>query len=538
MPTMSISKHGLLLALALITAPCLARESAVLLEERFDDCPCEVKMGGHAHRPWKIYYEVEEVGEEREQSNGKCSEFNMGLVPLNYTFPAQDFCTNSTIPGNGSYIVRSCIRENDEDAFMELFEIRRPTNDLCGADVSHDEIQKQHERDCDSSCSTECGGAENSTLPELSPEPSFVPVNAQNTQLTPVLNTALRLIHGQIISDEDKLAYVAFVGHTDLRNGTLRFSCTGSLIGGKWVLTAGHCDNEPGDVVIMGRRWDDQTGEMKEEGEMYDVKHVYRPENYLVFRDPCDSSIIGVHNHDVALLELEKEVNNAKDVAIHVNTDCTYPFPCSHLRVSGHGRGCTDDEIETLTYTLRTTVVKAVDRPTCSRLLQEAGLTLAVHELRGEDHICALHDECGSGLCSGDSGGPLTMRRKKDKEKYGTDDDDENSDDDTLPVQVGVATWHVNECGRKERPDVYEPVAGYVEWIYNTTRGEAQMYPPYEHRQTDCPTSYDGPKVSGQSRGDYSLDCSSVFGLSESGGDEDKCDWSKGSCRRRRRRRR
>ncbi len=533
---MSISKPSLILALVLAVAPCLARKSAVLLEERFDGCPCEVKMGGRAHRPWKIYYELEEVGEQSEQSNKKCSEFNMGPVPLNYTFGAQDFCANSTIPGNGSYIVRSCIRENDDDAVMALFEVRRPTNEVCGNDASHDEIQKQHERDCDSSCSADCGGAENSTSVQLPLEPSPIPADASNLQLTPMMNTALRLIHGKIVTDEDKLPYVAFVGHRNRRNRTLRSTCTGSLIGDKWVLTAGHCNNEPGDVVIMGRRWDDQTGEMKEQGELYEVKNVYRPENYFVFRDPCDPSIIGVHNHDIGLLELNEEVNNAKDVAIHVNTDCTYPYPCSHLRVSGHGRGCTEDEVERLTYTLRTTVVKAIDRPTCSRLLEEANLTLAVHELRDEDHICALHDECGSGLCSGDSGGPLVMRRKLEKEKYGIEDDDDDygyygddDDDGALPVQVGVATWHVSECGRMGRPDVFEPVAEYAEWIYNTTRGEAKMYPPYEHRHTDCPTSYDGPRLSSQPDSDYSYHCSSVLDLSGTGGDE-VCDWNSPIC--------
>ncbi len=42
-----------------------------------------------------------------------------------------------------------------------------------------------------------------------------------------------------------------------------------------------------------------------------------------------------------------------------------------------------------------------------------------------------------------------------------------------------MATWHVGECGREERPNVFEPLAEHADWIYRTTRGGAKMNPPY-----------------------------------------------------------
>ena len=520
--SMSSTVLTLVAIIACLSSLCVARRSSVLMEERFDDCPCEVKMGGRAHRPWKIYYEIEDVREKR--SGRKCSEFSMGPVPLTYNFGSQQFCTNSTIPGNGSYVVRSCIRENDDDAVMELFEVERFGSELCGSNPSQDEVQSQEEVDCEDWCSESCGGAGNATdtitaqvnatsIPTPSPSPGTTVVG-----LSPTVGTALRLIHGAIVTDEDTLAYVAAVSHVDRRKSSLLPTCTGSLIGKRWVLTAGHCDNVANDVVTMGLRWDDITGEVTERGETYRVKNVYRPENYGLFKEPCDPSFIGVHNHDVALLELKEEVDNAKDIAIHVNTDCNYPLACSHLRLSGHGRGCTENEVEKIGHVLRTTVVKAVDAPSCERLLAKANLTLAVHELRDEEHICAVHDECGSGLCSGDSGAPLVMRIKKEKHLYEGEDD--GSDDDTIRVQVGVGTWHVSQCGTARRPDVFEPVSAYVEWIHNVTRGEAKMYPSYENRHTNCNFSY-SPTISTESIGSVNVSSPTCgFSLFD-GGDED-----------------
>ena len=189
------------LALVLAVAPCLARKSAILLEEPFDGCPCELKMGGRARRPWKIYYELEEVGQQEKQSDEKCSKFSMAHVQLDYSTHTQKFCTKARISGNGSYILRSCIRENDDDAVMELFEVRRPTEDNSDDDASDDEVQTEHKPECHSSCNAQCVGAENSRLATSSSVLSPTPGHGQNVGLSPVFEPALRVIHGKIISD-------------------------------------------------------------------------------------------------------------------------------------------------------------------------------------------------------------------------------------------------------------------------------------------------------------------------------------------------
>ena len=106
-------------------------------------------------------------------------------------------------------------------------------------------------------------------------------------------------------------------------------------------------------------------------------------------------------------------------------------------------------------------------------------------------------------------------------------------------MQVGVSIWHAGECGQKGLPDVFEPVARFAEWIHKKTRGEAKMYPPYEHRHTNCSTYYKYPENGSQpvlDRFDNTQNGNAPEDEDDDGGKEDKCDWSKGSCRRRRRR--
>lgn len=60
----------------------------------------------------------------------------------------------------------------------------------------------------------------------------------------------------------------------------------------------------------------------------------------------------------------------------------------------------------------------------------------------------------GSGVCNGDSGGPIVLAKSN--------------------IQVGIASWVAGCAGAL--PDVFTRVSNYTSWIYNNTDGWNSTY--------------------------------------------------------------
>lgn len=111
------------------------------------------------------------------------------------------------------------------------------------------------------------------------------------------------------------------------------YSCTGTLVSSKWVVTAAHCPVSVNTRVLLGAR---RTSEATEDN-LIGVKNV------IPYREYNPDSPEG-RSRDIAIFELEKDapVNNTSFMKINVNP--SLPKTDSFVRVLGFGRTSKDGD--------------------------------------------------------------------------------------------------------------------------------------------------------------------------------------------------
>src|SRR5579871_741871 len=249
--------------------------------------------------------------------------------------------------------------------------------------------------------------------------------------------------------------------------------CGGSLIADTWVLTAGHCVTQQGEIVDP-KGINVYIGSVNfKNGDRIAVKSVYRHPQYNAdFTD-----------NDVALLKLErapKGVKFGKIALIDGTKDASLETPGTDLTIVGWGT----TEQGSLSKNLRYTSVKMVDRAECNaNILQNRAANLddslsvifrnfridtdeKMNDVRAailkdagqivnENMICAGEPNPKAGAefvhdtCQGDSGGPL-VAKSGDK-----------------PVQVGIVSWGEG-CGIPKLHGVYTRLGKFVDWVKST----------------------------------------------------------------------
>jgi secreted trypsin-like serine protease len=207
-------------------------------------------------------------------------------------------------------------------------------------------------------------------------------------------------------------------------------TCTGTVVAPDVVLTAGHCASKASRFhVITG------TNGMSG-GQTSRVSLVLREPGFRVI-DPGGANLT---DHDVALLKLTTPTTAP---AVMLASPVDSSLYRAGIRHSVAGWGWQTYSGQTNSQTLQTTTMTLLDQSRC-RSASEAAFG---RRLDTADQVCALSPTGTTGICEGDSGGPLMATAA-----------------DGGHVEIGLTIWNSGQC-TTHAPDYFTNLAAVSGWL-------------------------------------------------------------------------
>ncbi|WP_157863231.1 serine protease [Bradyrhizobium tropiciagri] len=247
--------------------------------------------------------------------------------------------------------------------------------------------------------------------------------------------TDRRIVGGKDTSIDLHPFQVAIALKDDVARGDNEVWCGGSIISGRWVLSAAHCfvksdqTQRPDNQILI------KIGatNIAKEGSWLPI------ERAVVHR--CYKRTGGEDPYDLALVKLSDATDESRVIPL---AGISTPLPAGDdVVVTGWGR---TTETGQLSEILQEVTVQLIDNETCNKNESYGGKVTT-------GMLCA--GRAGEGKrdsCSGDSGGPLVLGGGSNK---------------TL---VGVVSWGTG-CARALKYGVYTRVGVYRDWISRVMQG-------------------------------------------------------------------